>query len=61
MQHVRARELAKMLSISRATLRRLVDSGHLPKPVRLGPRTVLWSVDEINAWLQSARGEQGKS
>lgn len=60
MQYIRAKELAKILSISRVTLWRWANSGHLPKPVHIGPRTVLWSVDEINNWLMAARDEHGK-
>ncbi|MBL8312306.1 MAG: AlpA family phage regulatory protein [Rubrivivax sp.] len=39
--------------ISGATVWRGVKSGTFPKPLKLGPRTSVWSMDVIEAWLKS--------
>lgn len=49
--------ICEALGVSRATLRRMVQDGRFPEPVRLSRRTLRWRVDEVNAWLQS-RGRQ---
>lgn len=45
---MRINEAAAYLGISRNTLKR-----HGPKPVRLGPRTVVWTRASLDAWLAS--------
>lgn len=47
---VDAHQLAAMLGISIAHVRRLDSAGQIPRAVRLGA-CVRWSVDEIRAWL----------
>ena len=49
---VRGKELAKLLSVSLVSVRRMDSAGKLPKPVRLGG-CVGWRVDEIKDWLQA--------
>lgn len=45
-------ELAQYLDVSPASLRRWELSGHLPEPIRIGPKRVRkWSKREIAAWL----------
>ena len=39
-------------------LMRLVRAGKFPKPVLLGPRTVAFVEDEVNAWLQERIAER---
>jgi prophage regulatory protein len=50
-RYLRAQELATMLAVHRSTLWRWVQDGHLPRPVRLGPNTVAWDSNQIEAWL----------
>ena len=47
---VRAKELAKLLSVSIVTVRRMDSGGKLPKPLRLG-HCVGWSLPEVQAWI----------
>ena len=47
---VDARRLALMLCIGLRTVRTWDSGGKLPRPVRVGSRT-LWVLDEIRAWL----------
>ena len=44
---IRAKELEKMLGISRAKREDMVRNGLLPKPYSLGKRCVAWRSDEI--------------
>lgn len=45
-----AEEVAERLGISRAHVFRLQNSGHLPRPVRLG-RSVRWPCAVLESWL----------
>lgn len=43
-------EVAFLLNISRATAWKLDSTGRIPRPIRLGRRT-LWSRSELDAWV----------
>lgn len=47
-----AEEVAEALGISRAHVFKLVSSGRLPKPVKLG-RAVRWPRKDLEEWLAS--------
>ena len=46
-------DLVEMLGIPKTSLRRLVDAGSFPQPVRLGPRLIGWRASEVEEWLES--------
>jgi excisionase family DNA binding protein len=46
-------ELASMLSLSRATVWRMVSGGKLPLALRPSPGTVRWRADEIRHWVNA--------
>lgn len=46
-------EVAARTTLSVRTIRRRVKDGTFPGPIALGPRTLRWSEDKINAWLTS--------
>jgi len=48
-------EVAAILSISTREVWRRVDSGELPRPIRLGARTRRWFQDEIEAVIERAK------
>lgn len=48
---ISAAEAAKRLSISKATLHKLVAVGAVPKPIHLGSRA-LWRVEELEEWVR---------
>jgi predicted DNA-binding transcriptional regulator AlpA len=50
---------AALLGVSTGTVERLHASGRMPAPIRLC-RDLLWDADELNAWLDYARGNGGK-
>jgi prophage regulatory protein len=41
--------------LSKATLYRLMDEGHFPRPYSLGARAVGWLASEVEAWVKSRR------
>ena len=50
---IRGNHVCQALGLSRSTVWRMVRSGDLPAPIRLGGNSVGWHVHEIEAWLQS--------
>ena len=48
---ITTRELAKEMGVKVVTIRKLIDKGVLPKPVRLTCKTVFWKTEEISEWL----------
>lgn len=57
---LRIKEVAATLSVSRWTIRRLVDQGDFPQPVRIGDRSKGWLLSEIEAWEQERMAERVK-
>jgi prophage regulatory protein len=53
---VRRGEAASILGISDTTLWRWTRDGRFPKPIKLGPNTVGWLHDDLEAWLASRSG-----
>ena len=47
---LRLRQVCEYLGISRSTIYNWMSKGKFPRPVRLGPATVRWSVDDVDAW-----------
>ena len=45
-----AKEVARLLSCSQRSVRRLADSGRIPAPIRLG-RLVRWSRQTLQNWI----------
>ena len=50
---------AALLGVSEGTVERLHAAGKMPQPIRIC-RDLLWDADELNAWLDYARGNGGK-
>ena len=45
------------LPVSQATVWRWVKLGEFPKPVRLGPQTTAWRLEDVERW-EAERGAQ---
>ena len=41
-----------LIPIGKSTWWEGVKSGRFPKPVKLGPRTTAWRVEDIRAWIE---------
>ncbi len=53
-------DLCRRLKISRATSYRLESDGFLPRPVRIGPSTVRWSVAELELFERRLLEDRGE-
>lgn len=57
LQLIREPVVCSKVSLSRATVRRLVKNKIFPAPYSLGGRRVAWAVHEVDAWI-AARMER---
>ena len=53
-----ARDLARMLAVSLATVWRMKAMNKLPKPLTLGPQTIRWRAEEVREWIAADCPEQ---
>jgi predicted DNA-binding transcriptional regulator AlpA len=44
-----------VLGFSAATLWRMVRSKRFPTPVKLGPNTTAWRVEDVRSWMQAQK------
>jgi prophage regulatory protein len=49
---VRARELPKIIGFSTSHCYRLLAAGKFPAPVRIGPRTSGWKMEDLENWVK---------
>jgi predicted DNA-binding transcriptional regulator AlpA len=45
-----------ILPVSVPTIWRWVAEGNFPKPIKLGPKTTVWNLDEIEVFLAQRAG-----
>ena len=46
-------EVLGLISLSSATVYRMMSRGEFPRPVRVGRRATRWHSDEVEEWLAS--------
>ena len=51
MRMLRLPAIVEKTGLSRWTINRKEEAGDFPKRVRLGPNSVAWLEDEVDAWL----------
>lgn len=51
---VRLAQILKVLPISKSTWWAGIAGGRFPRPVKLGPKTTVWKVEDIRALIASA-------
>lgn len=51
----KVQDLARKFQVSVREVWRLVAEGHLPKPVKLGPKTTRWPKSEIAACIEKLK------
>jgi prophage regulatory protein len=52
---LRAAALAQTLSVSESTIWRWTTEGKFPKPIRLGTKTTVWDLDEVENFIEKQR------
>lgn len=55
--YLRLRQVLTVIPVSKSTWWAGVSSGRFPQPVKLGPRTTAWRVEDIRAWID--KGGEG--
>ena len=50
---LKRKEVLGLVSLSSATVYRMMSRGEFPRPVRIGVRATGWLSDEIDEWLAS--------
>ena len=48
---LREKELVAELSISRSSIRRMIERGEFPEPISLGGRKIGWRRSDIEEWV----------
>lgn len=54
-----AEDVAQLLNVSKRHVAALNSSGRLPRPIKLGRRT-LWVADELSKWLAAGAPERSR-
>lgn len=57
---LRPKQLAKILSVSEATIWRLQQTKYFPSKVYISKRAVGWFESDIEAWLEERASKGGK-
>lgn len=52
---LRFKQVQGFFPVSRTTWYRGIRSGRFPKPIMLGPKTVVWKAEDIRALIEKAR------
>ena len=50
---LKLKEVLGLVSLSSATVYRMMSRGEFPRPVRIGVRATGWRSDEVEEWLAS--------
>ncbi|WP_282041872.1 helix-turn-helix transcriptional regulator [Halomonas alimentaria] len=57
---IKRREVLARTAMANSTLYELMRAGKFPQSVKIGPRSVAWVSEEVDAWLEeriAARGQ----
>ena len=50
---LKLKEVIGLISLSSATIYRMMSRGEFPRPARVGQRATRWRSDEVEEWLAS--------
>lgn len=53
MELMTTEQICAMLQIEKRTLRKWMQAGKFPEPIRLNKRVLRWEKSEIESWLHS--------
>ena len=54
MRLIRRAEVLELTGLSVTSLYRRMSEGTFPKAVRIGPNSVAWKSEDVDAWIQAA-------
>jgi prophage regulatory protein len=52
---LRLPEVIHKVGLSRTTIYELIAAGEFPRQINIGPRSVAWCQDDLDAWIASKR------
>jgi prophage regulatory protein len=58
---IRPRQVLEMIGVSRSTLRRMVQDGSFPQPVRITKRNAGYVIEAVEAWMQARTQGRGRA
>lgn len=50
------RGIPALIPVGRSSFWNGIKAGKYPKPIKLGPRTTVWRVEDIRAFIESSKG-----
>ncbi|AVS70985.1 AlpA family transcriptional regulator [Paracidovorax avenae] len=53
LQILRVKDVLKAIKVCRATLYLWIKAGTFPAPIKLGPRAIGWTPDQLEKWIES--------
>ena len=56
-QFYRVNELAKILSVSRASIYNWCNQGNFPKPIKISDSVTVWRSSDIENWVNEREGD----
>lgn len=57
-QFLRKRQIARLLGCDPTAIDRWRRAGKFPKPYELSEKVLVWRMTEIDAWIETRRGER---
>ncbi len=58
-RYLRVKAVAQFLGVSEPTIWKWSREDKMPRPIKLGPRTTVWDMSEVTAWV-ARKTEGGK-
>lgn len=52
---LRLPEVIHRVGLSRTTIYAMIAAGEFPRQITIGPRSVAWCQDDLDAWIESKR------
>jgi prophage regulatory protein len=49
---LRLPEVKEKVGLSRTAIYKLIAAGAFPRQISIGPRTVAWSLDDLEVWIE---------
>lgn len=56
-RYIRIKDFPEKYGIPRTTVYYWLKTSDFPRPIKIGARRVIWSVEEVEAWINKKRQE----